>query len=167
MEEKCMNTRQNRLIEVYNYLRRYYGIHTKTDFANAINYGRTSVSAAFGGNENYLTDSLFEHICRVYTIFDFNYLTRGEGSLLKENVEPKPDNNNSTRENVASPAGDTTKMYEALIEAKNETILSLRQQLATKDELINSKDMLIAALRKQIRYCYDPNGGSSTIVSEP
>ena len=53
-----MNERQKRLIEVYNYVRQHFGIHTKQGFAEALNYGRTSMSAAFNGNEGYLTDSL-------------------------------------------------------------------------------------------------------------
>ncbi len=167
MKEKCMNTRQNRLTEVYEYLRRYYGIHTKTDFAKAINYGRTSISAAFSGNEGYLTDSLFEHICRLYPVFNYDYLVTGDGQLIKEPDEPQSDQSNSEAKNVVTASPDTTKMYDALIEAKNETIQSLRQQLAGKDELLKTKDMLIASLRKQVGYCYGGDNEPPKMVSEP
>ena len=49
-----MNERQKRLIEVYEHLRKYYGVHTKTQFAEALGYGRTSLSSALNGNEDYL-----------------------------------------------------------------------------------------------------------------
>ena len=78
-----MNERQKRLIEVYEHLRRYFGIHTKTGFAEALHYGRTSMSAAMNGDEKYLTDSLFKNICEAYPgVFDLDYLLTGEGQLL-------------------------------------------------------------------------------------
>ena len=36
-----MNERQKRLIEVYDYVRQHFGIHTKQGFSEALNYGRT------------------------------------------------------------------------------------------------------------------------------
>ena len=85
-----MNERQKRLIEVYEHLRRYFGIHTKTGFAEALQYGRTSMSAAMNGDEKYLTDSLFKNICDTYKgVFDLNYLLTGEGQLLTIEEEVK------------------------------------------------------------------------------
>ena len=78
-----MNERQKRLIEVYDYVRQHFGIHTKQGFAEALNYGRTSMSAALNGNEGYLTDSLFKSICAAFPgTFNLDYLLTGEGSLL-------------------------------------------------------------------------------------
>ena len=78
-----MNERQKRLIEVYEHLRKYYGIHTKTGFSEALHYGRTSMSAAMNGDEKYLTDSLFKNICEAYRgVFNLDYLLTGEGQLL-------------------------------------------------------------------------------------
>lgn len=78
-----MNERQKRLIEVYNYVRQHFGIHTKQGFAEALNYGRTSMSAALNGNEGYLTDSLFKSICAAFPgTFNLDYLLTGEGELL-------------------------------------------------------------------------------------
>ena len=78
-----MNERQKRLNEVYEHLRRYFGIHTKTGFAEAIHYGRTSLSAAMNGDESYLTDNLFKNICEAYPyVFNIDYLLNGSGQLL-------------------------------------------------------------------------------------
>lgn len=85
-----MNERQKRLIEVYEHLRKYYGIHTKTGFAEALHYGRTSMSAAMNGDEKYLTDKLFTKICEAYPdTFSLDYLLTGRGSLL-DNNEKEP-----------------------------------------------------------------------------
>ena len=78
-----MSERQKRLIEVYDYVRLHFGIHTKQGFAEALNYGRTSMSAALNGNEGYLTDSLFKTICATFHgVFNLDYLLTGEGTLL-------------------------------------------------------------------------------------
>lgn len=83
-----MKERQKRLMEVYEHLRKYYGVHTKTGFAEAVKYGRTSMSSAMNGNELYLTDGLFRSICLAYpNVFNLNYLLTGEGSLLQSNNE--------------------------------------------------------------------------------
>ena len=83
-----MKERQKRLIEVYEYLRKHYNVHTKTGFAEAVKYGRTSMSSAMNGNDLYLTDSLFRSICLAYpNVFNLNYLLTGEGSLLQPNKE--------------------------------------------------------------------------------
>ena len=78
-----MSERQKRLIEVYDYVRLHFGIHTKQGFAEALNYGRTSMSSALNGNEGYLTDSLFKTICATFPgVFNLDYLLTGEGTLL-------------------------------------------------------------------------------------
>ena len=83
-----MKERQKRLIEVYEYLRKHYNVHTKTGFAEAVKYGRTSMSSAMNGNDLYLTDGLFRSICLAYpNVFNLNYLLTGKGSLLQSNNE--------------------------------------------------------------------------------
>lgn len=85
-----MNERQKRLTEVYEHLRQHFGIHTKSDFAKAIDYGRTSMSAAMNGNEKYLTNNLFESICNTYKdVFNIDYLLNGNGELLTPMEESK------------------------------------------------------------------------------
>lgn len=133
-----MNERQKRLIEVYEYLRRYFGIHTKTGFAEAIQYGRTSMSAAMNGDEKYLTDSLFKNICAVFPgVFNLDYLLTGNGSLLEEEVV-HDDGTLRITETI-----DPSSLVNAALAAKDETIAAIRQQLEAKDQLI-------ASLRQQI-----------------
>ena len=58
-----MTTKQDRLIEVYDYVRQNCGVHTKTDFAIALQITRPTLSAAMNGNDSYLTKNLFQKIC--------------------------------------------------------------------------------------------------------
>jgi hypothetical protein len=133
-----MKERQKRLIEVYEHLRRYYGIHTKSGFAEAIHYGRTSLSAAMNGDESYLTDNLFKNICDTYPgVFNLDYLLTGNGSLLAEEVV-HDDGTLRITETI-----DPSSLVNAALAAKDETIAAIRQQL-------DAKDQLIASLRQQI-----------------
>mgnify|MGYP003288814413 CR=1 FL=1 len=144
-----MNERQKRLIEVYEHLRKYYGIHTKTGFAEALHYGRTSMSAAMNGDEKYLTDSLFKNICEAYKgVFDLNYLLTGEGDLLTLEEEV----HNEEYEKLYNPQPiDQSSLINATIAAKDEAIASLKRELQTKNDIIqalreqiSTKDQLIA-----------------------
>ena len=130
-----MNERQKRLIEVYEHLRRYYGIHTKTGFAEALHYGRTSMSAAMNGDEKYLTDSLFKNICEAYKgVFNLNYLLTGEGDLLtlEEEVRSNEFEKQTTQQNNLPPATDQTyfmsKVIESIETSHAQQVASMNQQ---------------------------------------
>ena len=150
-----MNERQKRLIEVYEHLRKYYGIHTKTGFAEALHYGRTSMSAAMNGDEKYLTDSLFKNICEAYKgVFDLNYLLTGEGDLLTLEEEV----HNEEYEKLYNPQPiDQSSLINATIAAKDEAIASLKRELQTKNDIIqalreqiSTKDQLIAEQKARL-----------------
>ena len=95
-----MNERQKRLKEVYEYVRRFFGIHTQEDFAKSLHKSRNAVTLALNGNEKYLTDNLFTNICEAFPgVFDLNYLLTGEGALLapkSESDTPKDSVNESS-----------------------------------------------------------------------
>ena len=151
-----MNERQKRLIEVYEHLRLYYGIHTKTGFAEALGYGRTSLSAAMSGKQSYLTDSLFQSICKKWEgVFSLDYLLTGKGRLLLSNTkEPTipqigADNLPDSRKESSI---DQASLVNALLAAKDETIASLRQQIAEQKEMIELLRKNCADLRSGIPY---------------
>ena len=87
-----MSDRQKRLQEVYEHLRRWFGIHTQADFANSMKYSRNAISLALNGNEKYLTDKLFESVCKAYPdTFNLDYLLTGNGELItKKEPETAP-----------------------------------------------------------------------------
>lgn len=134
-----MNERQKRLIEVYEHLRRYYGIHTKTGFAEALHYGRTSLSAAMNGDESYLTDNLFKNICEAYPdVFNLEYLLNGTGSLLTIHEEVT---NEKLEKRVNQP--QPTSYMEKLI-------ASLEKQVKDKDDQLADKERTIRLLEQKI-----------------
>ena len=137
-----MNERQKRLIEVYEHLRRYFGIHTKTGFAEAIEYGRTSMSAAMNGDEKYLTDSLFKNICDTYKgVFDLNYLLTGEGQLLTIKEEVKSEDIEKTY-NPQQPAMPdyVQRLFDEAVRMSTRNELLERQCEKLIGELLDSKE---------------------------
>ena len=134
-----MNERQKRLIEVYEHLRRYYGIHTKTGFAEALHYGRTSLSAAMNGDESYLTDNLFKNICDAYPgTFNLDYLLNGEGDLLT--IEE--DVHNEELRNLFNPPQPTSYA--------DKLIASLEKQIKDKDDQLADKERIIRLLEQKV-----------------
>ena len=143
-----MISREKRLHEVFEHLRKFFGIHTQTDFAVALKYSRVYISSALNGNEKNLTDKLFENICEAYPgVFDLHYLLTGEGQLLT--IEEEVHNEDHERLYDPQPI-DQSSLINAALAAKDETIAVLRDQLTAKDTVIQAKDELIANLRQQI-----------------
>ena len=164
-----MNERQKRLNEVYEYLRKSYGIHTQSDFANALRKSRNAITLALNGDEKYLTDKLFKNICEAYKgVFDLNYLLTGEGDLLTLEEEV----HNEEYEKLYNPQPiDQSSLINATIAAKDEAIVSLKRELQTKNDLIQSlrdrladKDRIIAEQKARLidyRRIIDSHNGIS------
>ena len=157
-----MNERQKRLKKVYEHLRKFYGIHTQSDFANALRKSRNAITLALNGDEKYLTDKLFTTICEAYKgVFDLNYLLTGDGELLTldEEVHSNEFEKQMTQQNNLPPATDQTylmsKMFETLLKpiesAHAETVAALNQQIAEKQSRITALEQTIAAKDEIIR----------------
>ena len=164
-----MNERQKRLKEVYEYLRKSYGIHTQSDFANALRKSRNAITLALNGDEKYLTDKLFKNICEAYQgVFNLHYLLTGKGDLLTLEEEV----HNEEYEKLYNPQPiDQSSLINATIAAKDESIASLKRELQTKNDLIQSlrdqlaaKDQLIAEQKARLidyRRIIDSHNGIS------
>jgi hypothetical protein len=139
-----MSNKQKRLQEVYEYLRRWYDIHTQMDLANSLRYSRNAISLALNGNEKYLTDKLFQNICEVFPdVFNLDYLLTGKGELLLEHQEP---------EQQTSEPIDHSSLVNALLASKDETIASHQRTIAALEQQISTDQQLITSLRQQIEY---------------
>ena len=139
-----MNERQKRLIEVYEHLRKYYGIHTKTGFAEALHYGRTSLSAAMNGDEKYLTDSLFKNICEAYKgVFDLNYLLTGNGQLITHEEDARISEHEQVKTEMEQKA-DILELYAQRIRLVDDLRMTLKEELeevrAIRTELQQARD---------------------------
>ena len=150
-----MLDREKRLNEVYEHVHRYFNIHTKGEFADYIKYARAYISSAMNGNEKYLTDKLFDSICKAFPgVFDLDYLLTGEGSLLTTEEEV----HNEELEKLYNPQPiDQSSLVNALLAAKDETIDSLKSRIADlqrtisdKEEIIKAREARISELERQL-----------------
>ena len=127
-----MLERQKRLNEVYEHLHNHFGVHTKGDFAEAIQYARAYISSAMNGNEKYLTDKLFTNICEAYPgKFNLEYLLTGNGNLLT----PEEDAMSSEIEQTAKRSNDEAtanlvELYAQRIRLVDDLRQSLKEELA-------------------------------------
>lgn len=153
-----MIERQKRLNEVYQYLRQNRGIHTKTDFAEVIRYGRTSMSAALNGNESYLTDSLFRNICDAFpNTFNLQYLLRGEGELLIHHDTIPPTNQKEQSEkDIISLATDLIVELEALRRQTQNELALLVQARQSFDSATQELQKLIQSTHTKHPIDYFP-----------
>lgn len=134
-----MNTRKDRLNEVYEHLRKHFGIHTKTQFAAVLKITQPALSSAMNGNEAYLTDNLFKRICAAYQgVFNLDYLLTGNGQLLTIQEEVKSERIEK-ESNPQQPSSYIDKL-----------IASLEKQVKDKDDQLADKDRIIKLLEQKI-----------------
>ena len=134
-----MNTRKDRLNEVYEHIRKHFGIHTKTQFAAVLKITQPALSSAMNGNEAYLTDNLFKRICAEYQgVFNLDYLLTGNGQLLTIQEEVKSEQIEK-ESNPQQPSSYIDKL-----------IASLEKQVKDKDDQLADKDRIIKLLEQKI-----------------
>ena len=137
--------KQERLKEVFEHLRKYYGVHTQIDFAHVVGLTRPAISSALNGNEAYLTDNLFKRICAAYQgVFNLDYLLTGNGQLLTLRENENNVTQNQDSRNVTSQSNvDISSVFNAALAAKDQVI-------AQMDLRLSEKDKYIALLEKRI-----------------
>ena len=156
-----MTSKQDRLKQVYDHLREFFGIHTQIDFANAIRITRPALSSAMNGNEAYLTKNLFQKICAAFPgVFNIDYLLNGHGDLLTHEEDAKTETirmEDKMRSQLVDIDGIVNKAVEIAVSAKDETInvlksqvADLRIQLVEKDKTIEDKNNIIAMLKQRL-----------------
>jgi hypothetical protein len=152
-----MVERQKRLKEVFDYVRKYCGIHTQIDLANALNKSRNAVTLALNGNEKYLTDNLFTNICETFPgVFNLDYLLTGEGQLLTIEEEVNDEDIKKTANPTPAPSAiDYTFLIEKAVEKAtayaDKTIAVLEKQVADKDREIATLNARIRELETIIK----------------
>ena len=149
--------RQKRLHEAFEHLRKFFGIHTQTDFAEVLKYSRVYISSALNGNEKNLTDKLFRNICDAYPgVFDLNYLLTGEGQLLTIEEEVKSEDIEKTY-NPQQPAMPdyVQRLFDEAVRMSTRNELLERQCEKLIGELRDSKEKnetFLSELRKSKEY---------------
>lgn len=75
--------KHERIKAAYEYLRNIGKVHTQQDIADSMGMKKESVSRAFSGNENYLTDKFLNKFNFTFgNIFNMDWLLNEEGEML-------------------------------------------------------------------------------------
>ena len=102
------------------------------------------MSAAMNGKDSYLTKNLFMKVSAAFPgVFNLDYLLTGKGSLLNEEII-HDDGLIQITESI-----DSSSLINAALAAKDETIATLRDQIATLNELISGLRDEITILKSQ------------------
>ena len=151
--------RAKRLDEVYKHLFAHFGITSQKHLAEVLKVQRTGLSSAFNGNVANLTDNLFKKICAAFPgVFNLDYLLTGKGNLLtsEENMK-STELGNAKRQMPTQPSVteiDASSIMNAALAAQMQTIEALKSEKATLLEAhareLKSKDDLIQSLRDQL-----------------
>lgn len=140
-----MSNKQQRLKEVYDYVRSNYPVHTQADFAKEIKITRQAFSSAMNGNVSYLTTSLFQKICAAFPgTFNLDYLLTGEGELLLPQDAPKV---------APMPQQQTptdADMTHRILDMNAQIIADLRRDLDYFKQLVLDKDAIIQDNAEQV-----------------
>ena len=147
-----MTTKQDRLCEVYDYLRAKKGIHTQVGFAEALHITRPAISAAMNGNEAYLTKNLFQKICAAFPgVFNLDYLLTGQGELLLESdVQSEPSTTKKPASFDADFYHDALNLNAKVIEDMRKDLEYFKSSLLDKDSTIQENNEQVLTMRTQL-----------------
>ena len=81
-----MNTRAERVMEVYNLLRLEGRVKMARDMAGLLECAEPTLSKAMKGDQSYTTDRFMKRVAALDARFSQTYLLTGEGSLIAENA---------------------------------------------------------------------------------
>lgn len=140
-----MKSKQERLIEVYEYARAHCSVHTKSEMAARLHITQPAFSYAINGNEAYLTKNLFQKVCAAFPgTFNLDYLLTGEGELLLPQGDPK----------VAPIPQQSTPtdadMTHRILDMNAQIIADLRLDLDYFKQLVLDKDAIIQDNAEQL-----------------
>ena len=146
-----INLKKERVNAAFNFLREHGYLHTQKDMAEAIGSTPPNISRMLAGDAKVLTDNICVRIQRAYPIISANWLIHGDGDMLIMD--------NNTERQMMMP--DPSSVTNAIIASKDETIESLKRELAKaeesakrelaeKDARLAEKDARIEAIKATI-----------------
>ena len=147
-----MTTKQDRLCEVYDYLRAKKGIHTQVGFAEALHITRPAISAAMNGNEAYLTKNLFQKICAAFPgVFNLDYLLTGQGELLlTSDVQSEPPTTKKPASVDVDFYHNALKLNAKVIEDKQKDLEYFKSLLLDKESTIQENNEQVITMRTEL-----------------
>jgi plasmid maintenance system antidote protein VapI len=148
-------TRNNRFIEAFDYLRRHTDVKTRIELAEKMGVSKDTVTRIMHAYTPFTDDAITKFQTASGCIFNLQWL-RGESDTMLADVEKKTTSTPANpHQSAQMPMPDYSSLMNATISAQNATIASLKRELADKEEStkreLAAKEETISALRAQLR----------------
>lgn len=173
-EEQRDKKRNNRFAAAFDYLKRNKGIKTQKELAKRMGVSKDTITRILKAYTPVTEDAITKFQTATNCIFNLQWLRGESDTMLAIDVEKKsvsesenpqqlawtPDFSSMTNAMIAAKDDAIESLKRELVKteesakrelvAKEETIIALRGQLATKDALIDSLKQQVADLRAAI-----------------
>lgn len=92
-----METKKERLMSAFNYLKGTGKVHTQQDIADKMEINKSSLSKATNGDDKYLTDSFLKRFNYSFgNLFNERWLISGDGEMLNQVSQQIVNGDNNT-----------------------------------------------------------------------
>lgn len=136
-----MEGKVRRFNEAYDYLEWRKIIRVQEDVARAMGSTQANVSSALNGKPNVLTNRFIIRFCKAFpNIFNLSYILTGEGQLLAENTQKRPEQLSPGQKQPTEPPPNQADEHTAEL-----SIIELTASLIKENE----------ALRRQLKDTLD------------
>lgn len=133
--------KRERFQKAFGYLLGNGLVKSKADMAEKLEASRASISKAYSGDEDYLTDNLLKRLHLTFPgVFNLEWLLTGEGNMLQASHLPQEPIKD------VQPISAPTEMEKWLMRQNEELVALLKQAQAT----IKEKDQQIINLSQNV-----------------
>lgn len=125
----------------------------QTDVARKAGLNEVTVSRILNGRVKKAKQETLWAVNNAYgNVFNPDWLRGDSEVMLTADLAPVAEQDNTTMHNYTPPSAtpDISSMINAIIAANDNTIMSLKRELAGKDETIAGRDALVSTLQQQV-----------------
>lgn len=118
--------KKERFNKAFNYLKSKGIVHTQKDLSKVIGIDQGNLSNALKGIDKYLTDSFLEKFNNAFNdIFNIEWLTTGEGNMLKDDSHQMQDRVADNYKSLVEKLHKIIREQEIIIESNNKELASI------------------------------------------
>ena len=136
--------KQERFVKAFAFLRENGYIHTQKDLAVALKSTEGNVSRMLKGDPKVLTDNMCKRLSRAFGMISVNWLIHGDGEMVVVN-----DNNEKP-----STMPDYSSMVNSMLAGRDAHIIELENEIKKLEEShkreLEAKEETIHSLRQQV-----------------
>lgn len=139
--------------QMYDWICTNKGITSNAAFARKTGVNEVTVSRIMHGHVKSASNETLLKVINAYPdVFNPAWIRGDSDVMLMADLTPITEQDNTAMHNYAQQTTppDISSMINAIIAANDQTIMSLKRELAGKDETIAGRDALISTLQQQV-----------------